>query len=271
MDLNFKYEDTGLLVTATLLLTGIAVITHVIAGATTALLATGIAGFVAIFGLLLNIYRTRALDDIAHNEHIQALLQLHRMIDIREPLPMLTGWAASPQLACTIVSLMRERRPETIVELGSGSSTLIMGYAAEQAGHGRVVALDHLEKYGEQTHEQIRRHGLEEWAEVCYAPLTDVKLNGETWRWYTLDQLDVSTVDMLIVDGPPHKTRSKARYPAVPMLIDRLSDGAVVVLDDAYREAESEIAATWARNHGFDLSIEPSPYGTAVLRRKPSA
>lgn len=271
MNFNFKYEDTSLLVTATLLIAGIAAGAHAFFSATVALLATGIAGFVALFGLLLNVYRTRALDDVAHNEHVQALLELHRMINIREPLPMLTGWAASPQLACTIVSLMREHQPETIVELGSGSSTLIMGYAAEQARRGRVVALDHLEKYGEQTREHIRRHGLEEWAEVCYAPLTDVKLNGETWRWYTLDQLDVSTIDMLIVDGPPHKTRSKARYPAVPMLIDRLSAGAVVVLDDAYREAESEIAATWARNYGFDLSIEPSPYGTAVLRRKPSA
>jgi predicted O-methyltransferase YrrM len=271
MDLNFKYEDTGLLVTATLLLIGIAASTHALFGATVALLATGIAGFAALFGLLLNVYRTRALDDAARNEHLQSLLHLTQMLDLREPLPMLTGWAASPQLACTLVSLMREHRPETIVELGSGSSTLIMGYAAEQAGQGRVVALDHLEPYGEQTREQIRRHELDDWAEVRHAPLTNVTLNGEAWQWYALDTLDVSTVDMLIVDGPPHKTRPKARYPAVPMLIDRLSADAVVVLDDAYREAESEIAATWARDHGFDLSIEPSPYGTAVLRRQPLA
>ena len=43
---------------------------------------------------------------------------------------------------------------------------------------------------------------------------------------------------------------------------------AVVVLDDVYRKDESSIAEAWSEQFpDFELDIEDSPYGTAVLRR----
>ena len=48
---------------------------------------------------------------------------------------------------------------------------------------------------------------------------------------------------MLIVDGPAETTEPLIRYPAVPVLYDRLSDDAVILLDDADRTEEERIVA----------------------------
>ncbi|MFP4228401.1 MAG: class I SAM-dependent methyltransferase [Salinivenus sp.] len=267
--MNFKHEDTLLLVSATALLIGASALAWAAVGGVFAVLVAIILSFAGGVGLLLNVYRSRTKDDRALKEHVQSLLHLTELLDIRAPIPALTGWAASPQLACTLVSLVREHAPEVVVELGSGSSTVVLGYAVEQQGRGHVIALDHDPSYGEQTRATLARHGLSEWAEVRHAPLQDVALEGESWPWYAPTALDDQpAIDMVLVDGPPHELRSRARYPALPMLADRLSDTAVVVLDDVYREDEAAIAEAWSEQFpDFELDIEDSPYGTAVLQR----
>ena len=270
--MNFKHEDTLLLVVATALLIAASALAWGMMGGVFAVLVAIVLSFAGVVGLVLNVYRSRAKDDRALKEHVQSLLHLTNLLDFRAPIPALTGWAASPQLACTLVSLVQEHEPEVVVELGSGSSTVVLGYAVEQQGEGRVIALDHLTSYGEETRAALVRHGLSDWAEVRHAPLQDVTLNGESWPWYDPAALeDQSTIDMVFVDGPPHKLRSQARYPALPLLADRLSETAVVVLDDAYREEEASIAEAWREEFpDFDLEIRESPYGTAVLQRSPA-
>jgi predicted O-methyltransferase YrrM len=267
--MNFKHEDTLLLVSTTALLVGASALAWSTVGDVFAVLVAIILSFAGCVGLLLNVYRSRRKDDRALEKHVQSLLHLSDLLDIRAPIPALTGWAASPQLACTLVSLVRDHKPDVVVELGSGSSTVVLGYAVEQQGNGRVIALDHLSAYGDKTRSTLARHGLSEWTEVRHAPLQDVPLEGESWPWYDPTALDDQrSIDMVFVDGPPHDLRSRARYPALPMLADQLSDTAVVILDDAYREDELSIAEAWSEQFpDFDLAIEESPYGTAVLRR----
>lgn len=266
--MHFKYEDTRLASGFAALLVSTATLTGWVAGLQMALLATSLVGFTGVFVLILNVYRRRAADDVAQNEHQQALLFINSTLDLRAPLPMLTGWAASPQLVGTLLELVRKHEPTTVVELGSGSSTLAMGYAVEEVGKGHVIALDHLAEYAEETEKRIHRHQLHDCAEVRHAPLIDVDIDGEVWPWYDLSTLEESSIDLLFVDGPPHKTRSMARYPAVPMLASRLSDTAIVVLDDAHRSDEQAIADQWLEHlPGYELEYARSPYGTAILRR----
>lgn len=267
--MNFKYEDTQLLLGATGLLILAAALAWGLVGGVFAVLVTVILAFAGIVGLILNVYRSRTEDDRQHREHLQALLHLFSLLEFREPIPSLTGWAASPQLACTLVSLVQECEPDVVVEFGSGSSTVVLGYAIEQQGQGQIIALDHLELYGGKTRKILERHDLSSWAEVRHAPLEEVELEDETWPWYDPTVLeDQHEIDMVFVDGPPHELRANARYPALPMLADRMSETAVVVLDDAYRDDESAIAEAWCRQFpDFELEIHDSPYGTAVLRR----
>lgn len=271
-ELSFKHEDTQLLLASTLLLIALSALAWWLGGPLVAVLVAIILAFFGVFGLLLNVYRARVEDDRAHQEHVQALFHLFATLNFRAPLPALTGWSVSPQLACTLIDLVREREPNVIVEFGSGTSTLLLGYAVEKQGRGQVMALDHLQTYASRTRELVDRHALSNWVDVWHAPLVDVELDGERWPWYDLEAVEAeSGIDMVFVDGPPHEIRSRARYPALPTLIDRMSEEAVIVLDDAYRADESSIAEAWSREFpGFDLEIQRSPYGTAVLRRSAS-
>lgn len=220
-------------------------------------------------GLQLHLYRARQKEDVDQLRQIQALFSLFSAIPFRHTLPPMTGWAASPELASTVYGLIREHRPKTVVELGSGVSTLVAAYALEQNGEGRLVSLDQDAGYGAATAEQLRRHGLDARAQVIHAPLKPVELDGRSWTWYDVSRLpEVSSIDLLVVDGPHRALQPLARYPAMPMLYDRLSPNAVIVLDDADRKDERAAVRRWTDEHeGWTVVYAQSPKGTAILRR----
>lgn len=265
---TWQYGDTWWLVTSIALLAALAVGLWTLMGAG-AVLVVVVAAFAGIVGLQLHLYRKRNVDDVQQRRHLQALLFLSSAFEVRAPLPSLTGWAISPELAATLVMLVRTHEPDVILELGSGASTVIMGYAVEKNGQGRVVSLDHSERYGAETHRTLARHALQNWAEVRHAPLTPIEHRNATWSWYDLDAIDDElTIDMVVVDGPPRETGTMARYPALPALYPYLSEDAVVVLDDAYRKDERAMLERWMKDYtDFELEYQESPNGTAILRR----
>lgn len=228
-----------------------------------------VAAVAVIVGMQLHLYRRRRADDVQQRRHMQALFFLFSAFDFRAPLPSLTGWAISPELAATLVTLIRTHEPDVILELGSGTSTIVMGYAVEQKGRGQVLSLDHSRQYGAQTERQLAAHALQDWTEVRHAPLKPFEQQGTTWSWYDLDAIeDDLTIDMIVIDGPPYETGTMARYPAVPALYDHLSEDAIIVLDDAYRDEERAMLNCWREVYtDFTVEFEESPTGTAVLRR----
>jgi len=265
---TWQHTDTQWLGISVVLLAAFAVGVWALIGSGAGLVVL-LAAFAGIVGLQLHLYRKRKADDIQQRRHMQALLFLFSAFDVRAPLPPLTGWAISPELASTLVTLIRTHEPNVIVELGSGASTIIMGYAVEQRGSGRVISLDHSEKYRAKTQRQLADHALQHWTEVRHAPLTSIEQRGTTWSWYDLDAIDGDlTIDMVVIDGPPRETGPMARYPAVPALYEYLSEDAVIVLDDAYRDDEKAMLNRWMKDYDdFELDIQESPSGTAILRR----
>jgi hypothetical protein len=57
--------------------------------------------------------------------------------------------------------------------------------------------------------------------------------------------LDLTGIDLLVVDGPPTPIAADIRYPSVPFFWDRLNAGACVLLDDTNREGERLIVERW--------------------------
>lgn len=191
----------------------------------------------------------RRLDHEPVNE-VQALLQLVPKVPGAPPLPAVGGWALTAASLLQVWHLVEIHCPRTIVECGSGTSTLWLAYAARQVEGARVVALDHDEGYAAATRLLLAEHGLLDIAEVRHAPLREVQLGEETVSWYDTDLLaDVQTVDLLLVDGPPKWTGRLARFPAVPLLRDRLAPGAVILADDATRPEEEQAIRRWRTSY----------------------
>lgn len=214
--------------------------------------------------------RLARLDYEPVNE-VQALLQLVAKVPGSPPLPDVGGWALSAGSLLGIWDVVERERPATIVECGSGSSTLWLCYLARAVGGVRVISLEHKGMYVRRTQELVASHGLADLADVRHARMGEVEVGGERLAWYDASCLaDVDTIDLLLVDGPPKSTGPLARYPAVPLLADKLPTGALVVMDDADRPGEQEAMRRWAQDHGVRLERRLSRDAVLLRRTEPA-
>lgn len=199
----------------------------------------------------------------------QALLQLHDAFAPVAPLPAVAGWAMEPTSLLELVSLVSRLKPQLVVECGSGTSTLWIAYALRRNGAGRVVALDHDGEYAAATKAVIAEHDLSEWAQVQHAPLVPTDTPRGQLPWYSADLTDLSGIELLVVDGPPKATGALARYPALPVLADRLAPGARILFDDADRPDEVTALDAWKET--YPLEVERDLAGRALLLRLESS
>ncbi len=191
---------------------------------------------------------TRQADNVI--TQIEALLALYAEVRPAHGLPPTRGWAASPDFLCLLTKFVAEEHPMTVVECSSGLSTLILAACLKNQGRGHVYSLEHDSKFAAKTRDLIRLHDLGEWATVIDAPLQQLSIPNWEGKWYdTTGLLSDFTIDMLVIDGPPHFTASMARYPALPVFLNRMRIGGVVLLDDADRADERLIITTWKKNY----------------------
>lgn len=207
------------------------------------------------------------LESVENTRQTQALFQIFAAIGFQFPLKPLRGMAASPDFGLLLHTTVRQRRPSTIVEFGSGTSTVLMAYAVRDNGVGRIVSIDHEAQYGDASRLDLADHGLSTFAEVRHAPLRSVRVGNSNSTWYdTAVFSDVSRIDMLVVDGPPTSVQKQARYPALPLLRERLAPDAIVIIDDAARPDEREMVARWAAEFPeFESRYIFHEKGTVVL------
>lgn len=216
----------------------------------------------------LGLFERQVREVRSNYVQMEALLGLHAALGPSAPLPPTRFWAASPDLLRELVTHIRRHRPRTVLEVSSGTSTVVIGLCLKQLGSGRVIALEHDPHYAGITRQAIQDHGLEGVATVVDAPLKDQEVNGDRYPWYDLAGLTLEfPADLLVVDGPPDTVRSMARYPALPLLEAHLAKAARVLLDDGGRADERAIAQRWAAEHpGSTLEFLPLEAGAWSLR-----
>jgi predicted O-methyltransferase YrrM len=218
----------------------------------------------------LENFERRLRQGTAEDEaQMEAYTQLTQLLPPRTPLPRTRGWAASPDFLLTVVDIVLQRRPGLVVDVGSGLTTVWEALACESIGFGRVVAIDHDEQFGRATDHLVGRQGLAGRAEVRFAPLTEQRAADRDVLWYDAKALHgLDLIDVVVVDGPPGTTGPLARFPALPLLWDRLSPDAVIVLDDADRDDERATVEEWLALYP-ELTVERLRHekGAVILRR----
>ncbi len=201
---------------------------------------------------------------------LEASHYLQSFISPRIPLPNTRQGAASPDLLSTIFQKIILNDPKTIVELGSGVSTLFMGHLLrDRKMRGKIHSVDHSEEYFKITEENILNAGLTNEVTLYYCPLIKYVMKEKECLWYDISGLTVSSIDLLIIDGPPGFLQEKMRYPALPLLIDRLAEGALIIVDDYKRYDDSEMVKEWlSENSELKLIAEiNSEKGTAIIQK----
>jgi predicted O-methyltransferase YrrM len=186
--------------------------------------------------------------------------QLLNLLNLTAPIPATRSWAASPDVLLTLLHHARSSDPKTIVDLGSGMSTLVLAKSAPKA---KIYSIDNSDEYAGKTRELLGIHGVTN-VELRVAPLTP---HSSGVDWYDRTQLaDLTSIDLLFIDGPPGSKNMTARHPAIAELISRLSPKAIIVIDDVAREGERAMAEEFARllpTHSVEFLAHEK--GTAVL------
>jgi predicted O-methyltransferase YrrM len=220
----------------------------------------------AVVALSWRLYRAlhRQIEDQQFKvfRQSEALAGLYSTLDIQHPLPRTRHRAASPDFLHLLASEIFRLQPEIIIEAGSGTSTLVAAYCLKKLGRGKIISLDHLEKYAGISRQTIKSHGLDNFAEVQYAPIKEYEIDGEKYLWYDDAGFDaIERIDLLVVDGPPRNVAANARYPAIPLLLNKLHENSVVLLDDGARPGEKQIVTQWKQKYGLDYRPEQMEKG----------
>ena len=168
-------------------------------------------------------------------------------LQLNAGIPYSEHWSAAADFLELVVDEVITIKPETILECGSGVSTLMLAAACRESGRGRVLSLEHHREYASDLRDIVASYGLQEFATVIDAPLVDMPVNGRDYQWYSLDNLVECDIDMMVIDGPPGRLQKNSRYPALPVLAGRMTSACSIFLDDAGREDERDIVRLWVQ------------------------
>ena len=182
-------------------------------------------------------------------------------------IPYVDDWSAAADFLQLITDAVLVHQPAAIVECGSGLSTLMLARVCQIARCGHVYSLENSEPHAMASRESLDHYALADYATVIYAPLTSYRVHGGDYQWYETDKLPDHEVGMLVIDGPPGRLQKHSRYPALPLLYDRLSSGGTVYMDDASRPDEREIVSLWQNKFpGVSNEYIDTQRGCARLR-----
>ena len=193
---------------------------------------------------------------------------LEKSLGFEKKLPVTKDWSAAPDFLKLISDFCLENKPGIIVECSSGTSSLVLSRCCQLNQHGHVYSLENGEEFVTKSKQQVNDFLLSDYSDVIYAPLRDVKLNGEAFQWYDPGELPKVKIDLLVIDGPPGFLQKHSRYPALPLLYDLLAKHCVIFLDDAAREDEQELVSRWLKAYPeFRSEYIENERGCFVLKR----
>lgn len=185
---------------------------------------------------------------------VAAAVELDDVAPIAGEIVEPTSFAAAPETQLALVARALELpRGATVVELGSGHSTVRLAAAlAHSRPDVTLVSLDHDAHYASETLQMLEAAGVAEHARVLHAPLEPFEFDGETFPWYARSAWEpIDRIDLLFVDGPPAAVRVHSRWPALPLLAERLGPGSLIAVDDADRSDERSVLDEWSGRIGL--------------------
>lgn len=201
-------------------------------------------------------------------DRLDALISIHGIINPIAPLPIMHDWRVTADYAHNLLINLLERKG-SVIDIGSGISTIILGYAVKQNGSGKVIALEHSKEYFEKSKNLIHSHNLQNICEIYYCPLKEYEINGNKWLWYDVSNIEFpNDISIVSVDGPPGSTQSLARYPAIPILQNHLNKKTLIFIDDGNRKDETEIANLWSKEFDYNLQTVTLGKGWIELSSK---
>jgi hypothetical protein len=181
-------------------------------------------------------------------------------------------WAVDAETIDRLVELVRARQPASIVEFGSGTSTVVLAsLLAEFHRNGpRLVSFEEDPAWAERSRAALAERGLDRIATVIQLQLAEREDGSSDYVLAddATQMLRRLAPQLILVDGPTLDSGA-SRLGTIDLVAPHLREDAMVLLDDALRDAELCIAAAWERRDDVALhGIRATPKGLleATLR-----
>jgi hypothetical protein len=199
------------------------------------------------------IYFTRPLrrlftDELAIQD-IQSCSFLSTLLPKNSYLPF-TSFSLSPTLILHVINDMILLNRSTIVEFGSGISTVIIAKLISlHSLNAKLYSVDQDSKWQGSLNGILESESINNHVELITAEIVNLpNFSEEKANWYSKEILNErlpKEIDLMLVDGPTLSTGSHSRIHALPFVIENLSNNFSIFLDDTYRKGEQEILTDW--------------------------
>ena len=167
-------------------------------------------------------------------------------------------WAAEAHYLREVVR-SAEKATSSILECGSGLTTLLLGAIASRRGI-RLHSLEHNPEWHARVTDAIAHFGLTN-VVVHLAPLRDFG----SFDWYDVELSELpNDFSLVVCDGPPGVTRG-GRSGMLPMMRGKLAKRVSILIDDTNRDAEGQLALKWIGELGASKGLHAGGRGFAKI------
>ncbi|WP_020404347.1 class I SAM-dependent methyltransferase [Gracilimonas tropica] len=174
-------------------------------------------------------------------------------------------WALGEEVFEVVIDELKEKEVKRFVEFGSGSSSVRLSQAFENAD---IYSVEHDEEYAGKTRELKENYLATDNLKIIHAPLQWQKLDGRLYKSYSKVELP-DDLDAVLIDGPPYWTR-RGREFCMYQVYDKVRKGGKFFLDDASRLDEMKIVKNWLSLYpnSFECKRYKTKKGLLVLTKK---
>jgi glycosyltransferase involved in cell wall biosynthesis len=178
------------------------------------------------------------------------------------------AWALAPDALDWLKNFIQSQKIQSIIELGSGQSTIALAALQQQGTITKSLTLEHDSYWYQDTLKQLQFQGLVDHAQIQHCSLQVQQIQQEPYLWYDVTQIASFPADLILIDGPPHTVGTFARYPALHKLRSFVQPGTWIILDDYHRTPERETVKRWLKEFPELRLMETLPIdtGLAVLQ-----
>lgn len=170
------------------------------------------------------------------------------------------------------INLLRQRflqiRPDSVLEFGSGVSTVVFSHLLRQRFADdavRLISVEQSAEFAARTETLLARAGSRKTVQFEFPGMADQFFDGATVSSYDLSDEVLGRVfsaiqpSLIFIDGP--FGTGPVRGPVLPRILPYLTRPTTVILDDALRDNEMRILEAWTALPGVSVM------GVSLIRK----
>jgi hypothetical protein len=177
-------------------------------------------------------------------------------------------WSLNHEAINLLRRLFLQVRPDSVLEFGSGVSTVVFSHLLRQQfadDATRLISVEQSPDFAGRTETLLARAGTRKTVQFEFPGMAEHEFDGEMVSSYDLSNEVLGRIfsaiqpSLIFIDGP--FGTGPVRGPVLPLILPYLTRPATVILDDALRDNEMRILNAWSRLPGVSVK------GISLIRK----